>query len=109
MSHNSQAVTKCVWWQQIMLGMFALGFTSSLWAQSTPTADQLKIFNNLDPATQQSILQNMGQGNTTAGTTQTDTKTNTSNDQRRRNVNGTNKRADNKQNELPLVPVLKPG
>ena len=102
MPNTSRAAAKCHWRRQAMLGMIVLGFTSALWAQSAPTADQLKIFNSLDPATQQTILQNMGQGNAATGNTQSDTKTNAG-DQRRRGGNV------NKQAESALAAVLKSG
>ncbi len=114
MLKKSKAVTKVSWWQPLMLGgMIALGFTFRLWAQ-TPTADQLKIFNNLDPATQQTILQNMGQGNGSASTTNSSNNPNNSNTNdnadsaRRRKLknqfnNQKNAQLDDQGNLLPSV------
>lgn len=71
--------------------------------QAAPTADQVKIFNSLDPATQQSILQSMGAGSgadsSSSATPQADTL--------HRDKRSQSSTAGN-QGSIPLVPVLKP-
>lgn len=70
----------------------------------TPTAEQLQIFNSLDPAQQQTILQSLGQRGNGASPTSGSASSATSAD---RNSNRNALARKNKANESPEVATLK--
>ena len=82
------------------LGLFGLVSANA----QTPTAEQLKIFNNLDPSTQQAVLQSMGQGTNNSATSATSSNSSTV-DPRRRAKQQSGK---TDQNDNPAEMALKP-
>jgi polysaccharide export outer membrane protein len=71
---------------------------------STPTAEQLQIFNSLDPAQQQTILQNLGQRGNGAASNGGSTSSASSTD-RSSNRNALNRK--NKTSDTPEIVTLK--
>ena len=73
-SRGSQLRISC----QSLLVVFTL-FASVAQAQTAPTAEQLQLFNQLDPSQQQSILQSIGQASGSSLSGQTSTQINLGN------------------------------
>lgn len=112
LNKNHKAVRQGSWRQcvrGILPGVLSLICGSFAVAQ-TPTADQLKVFSNLDPATQQSILQSLGKnGAGNSGMTSSGTTTNQGSPQNPDNSNAQRNQL-NTQPQLPVgPPVLQSG